>query len=217
MPSRRLIGAKAAGDSPLPRAMVTHQIARSVNSSCFTAMVPLRPLRMSQINSTLETTFTSRVRSRPSRLAKFLNATAVIVSCSLLTQCTFSYHDPGSAQLRAAVETNLPKDSIVGMWHRKFDVNSNATQLWSFLFRSDGTGVHRFVIKDKTDFSLFNVSTEKQYDFNWTYEGAGVWKAQGNSAISLASCNGYRFMISGNQLLSNRPAGASEFIYTRVE
>lgn len=219
VPSRRLISAKAAGDSPLPRAMVTHQITTSVNSSCFTTMVPLRPVRMSQINSTSETTFTSCVRSRPSRLAQFLNATAVIVSCCLLTQCAFSLHDPGSSQLRAAVEKNLPKNSIVGMWHRRLVVG-NVTELWSFLFKSDGTGVSRYVLNDEGgNFLMSNLSTEKQYEFDWTYEGGGIWKAHGNPKFNLSSCNGFSFRISGNRLLANRPEmfGASEFIYTRVE
>jgi len=142
----------------------------------------------------------------------------VALICALILSCcaTPLTVDPEFHALMATAEVNPNPNRIVGLWHRRdnqagnwaIDISTRGTML----FRSDGTGLSRFVMRADGEV--------KEYEgpLKWSYQGQGGWEVRSLEATKTVIVITVR--CSGKYLLfTNKIDGrvAAQVVYFRAE
>lgn len=130
------------------------------------------------------------------RLAISIIATCLLASCA-------SDHAENRALL-AAADQKPNKNAIVGMWHRKAGALT-ADYRQSVLFRSDGTGIESYYLRD----SVWGTG-EGTVTFNWSYDGKGAWRTKSPEHWN------YNWVWRASQGMLIRNAGPYSHVFVRV-
>lgn len=133
---------------------------------------------------------------------KLLTVTLLL---TLLSSCASDHAE--NRALLAAAEKNPAKNAIVGMWHRKAGALS-ANYRQSVLFKSDGTGMEDYYLKD----SVWGVG-EGTITFTWSYEGNGTWRTKSPEHWNY----NWVWRVSQGRLIRNSaPSGVYSHVFERV-
>lgn len=137
------------------------------------------------------------------KLMRQLALTALAVT--LLSSCASDHAE--NRALLAAADKNPGKDAIVGMWHRKAGALS-ANYRQSVLFKSDGTGVEDYYLRD----SVWGVG-EGIVNFTWSHDGHGTWTTKSPEHWNY----NWVWRVSQGKLIRNSaPSGLHSHVFERV-